>query len=103
MNEVIASEASLDGHASADALQRFHRTVADLSGDPALKLFAGIVLQLSDAHSTFSRRPLQDRHRVVKRIRQLHRAIAKAIIERDAEGARRVVGRYLDGYQNWME
>lgn len=99
----IEAEASLDGNANAESLQRFHFTVADLSGDPALRLFAGIVLQLSDAHSNFARRPRSERDQVVKRIRKLHRQIADAMLAKDVETACRWVRRYLDGYKEWLE
>jgi len=99
----IEKESSLDGNANAESLQRFHFTVADLSGDPALRLFAGIVLQLSDAHSNFARRPRGDRDQVVKRIKKLHRQIADAMLARDVETACRWVRRYLDGYKEWLE
>jgi DNA-binding FadR family transcriptional regulator len=99
----IAAESTLDGNAPAEALQRFHFTLAELSGDPALRLFAGIVLNLSDAHSNFTRRSREDRDKVVRRIRKLHSDIADAVIARNAETARRLVRRYLEGYKGWME
>ena len=101
--EDIAAESSLDGHADADSLQRLHFTIAELSGDPALRLFTGTILRLCDAHSNFSRRPDEDRDRVVRRIKKLHAEIAKAIIARDAETASRFMARYLDGYKGWMD
>lgn len=99
----IAAESVLDGTASADALQRLHFTLADLSGDPALRLFAGIVLQISDAHSNFSRRSGDDRDKVVRRIRKLHRDIAESVIARNAAAACMLMERYLVGYRDWME
>lgn len=103
LREDIAAEDLFDGTAGADELQRFHFTLAELSGDPALRLFSSIVLQLSDAHSNFSRRPREDRDKVVRRIRKLHSEIADAIIARDAAAASALVRRYLDGYRGWME
>ena len=103
LRDDIAAEGMLDGTAGADALQRFHFTLAELSGDPALRLFADIVLQLSDAHSNFSRRPREDRDKVVRRIRRLHREIAEAMLAGDADTACALIGRYLDGYRGWMD
>jgi DNA-binding FadR family transcriptional regulator len=103
LRTVIAAETGLDGDASAEQLQRFHYTVAELCADPVLRLFADIVLRLSDAHSIFSRRPRSDRDKVVKRIKQLHRSIAEAIIARDTQNACRQMRRYLVGYRDWME
>jgi DNA-binding FadR family transcriptional regulator len=103
LRAVIDAEAELDGSATGEDLQRFHFAVAELSGDPALRLFTDIVLRLSDAHSTFARRPRADRDRGVARIKRLHRTIAEAIIARDAAAASRRIRRYLEGYRDWMD
>jgi hypothetical protein len=81
---------------------RFHFTVAELSADPALRLFAAIVLHLSGVHSNFSRRSRQDRDKVVRRIKKLHRDIANAMLARDAQRACRLMSNYLDGYRGWL-
>ncbi|MFL6601883.1 MAG: FadR/GntR family transcriptional regulator [Steroidobacteraceae bacterium] len=98
----IAAEALLDGNASSEALQRFHFTVAELGADPALRLFAAIVLHLSGVHSNFSRRSRQDRDKVVRRIKKFHRDIANAMLARDAQRACRLMSSYLDGYRDWL-
>lgn len=103
LNDEIGAEISFDGHTTARSLQQFHFTVAELSGDPALRFFTGVVLHLSDAHSNFSRRSQSDRDKIVRRIKKLHSDIAKAMIARDAQTACRLMSRYLDGYKSWME
>jgi DNA-binding FadR family transcriptional regulator len=99
----IAAEATLDYTADPRSWQRLHVTIAELSGDPALSLFAGIILRLSESHSNFSRRSRTERTRVVARVKKLHRNIAEAILNRDAETACHWVERYLDGYKEWMD
>ncbi|MGF6981598.1 DNA-binding FadR family transcriptional regulator [Paraburkholderia atlantica] len=101
--ELVAAEAQLDGRAGADELLRFHFLLAELSGDPALRLFNGIVLQLADAHSTFHRRSRSDRDRVVARIKEYHREIARAIIARDRKQARGQIAEYIAGIRTWLE
>ncbi|RKT14241.1 DNA-binding FadR family transcriptional regulator [Paraburkholderia sp. RAU2J] len=101
--EQVAAEAQLDGRAGADELLRFHFLLAELSGDPALRLFGGIVLQLADAHSTFHSRSREHKDRVVARIKHCHREIAHAVIARDRERARTQMANYIAGIRTWLE
>jgi len=103
LHDQIQAEAQLDGGAGADELLRFHFLLAELCGDPALRLFDGIVLQLADTHSTFHRRGRPDRDRVVARIKEYHREIARAIIARDKEQACRQMAQYIAGIRTWLE
>jgi len=99
----VRAEAQLDGSAGAHELLRFHFLLAELCGDPALRLFDGIVLQLADAHSTFDRRSRPERDRVVARIKEYHREIACAVIAHDGEQARRRMTEYIAGISAWLE
>ncbi|WP_233810403.1 FadR/GntR family transcriptional regulator [Paraburkholderia sp. HP33-1] len=103
LRELVQAEVQLDGRAGADELLRFHFLLAELCGDPALRLFTGIVLQLADAHSTFHRRSRPDRDRVVARIKEYHREIARAIIARDSNRARGQIAEYIAGIRTWLE
>ncbi|MEM5451034.1 FadR/GntR family transcriptional regulator [Paraburkholderia guartelaensis] len=103
LRDQVQAEAQLDGSAGADALLRFHFLLAELCGDPALRLFDGIVLQLADAHSTFHRRSRPERDRVVARIKAYHREIACAIIARDKDQARGHMTEYIAGIRTWLE
>jgi len=102
LRDQVEAETRLDGRAGADELMRFHFLLGELCGDPALRLFGGIVLQLADAHSTFHHRSRQDRDEVVGRIKRLHQQIAQAIIARDREQARMHMGRYISGIKAWL-
>ena len=99
---VIADEGGLDGGASASDLQRFHLTVGELSGDPALLLFLRLALQLTDEHSTFAHRPKSHRDKVVSRVKTLHGSIAEAIIDQNAPLAARRMRVYLSGLKEWL-
>lgn len=103
LREQIALETPLDGRAGADALLKFHFLLAELCGNPALRLFDSIVLQLADTHSTFHRRDRADRDRVVARIKTYHKEIACAIMARDRERARAHLNEYVAGIKAWLE
>lgn len=102
LRDQIAREVSLDGHAGADELLRFHFLLGELCGDVALRLFTGVVLQLADAHSTFHSRSRQDRDAVVERVKRLHATIADALIARDREKATAQMAHYIGGIKAWL-
>lgn len=102
LRDQIAREATLDGRAGADELLRFHFLLGELCGDVALRLFAGVVLQLADAHSTFHTRSPEDRDLVVERIKRLHASIAEALIARDREKAMAQMAHYIGGIKAWL-
>ena len=99
----IAREASVDGSADAASLQRLHFTIAELSGDPALRLLADIVLSLSDPHSKFSNFSPRQRDNVVRRLKKYHALIVNSIVARDAPAACALMKRYLEGYMKWAD
>lgn len=103
LRDQLRAEAQLDGQAEADELLRFHFLLAELCGDPALRLFDSVVLQLADTHSTFHRRSRPKRDRVVARIKEYHREIACAVIARDREHARARLAEYVAGIRTWLE
>lgn len=102
LRALVEQERSWDGSATKDDLQRLHHTLAELSGDPALRLFIAIVLRLTEAHSRHSRRPRAERDVLVARITRLHRDIALAVIRRDETRAAAKLSRYLEGLADWM-
>lgn len=100
---VIEAERDMDGNTPPQELQRFHVTVGELSGDPALTLFIRIILRITDAHSTFSQRPFSERDAVVKRIKKYHRKITENIISRRTKPAVETMEAYIDGLKTWMK
>jgi DNA-binding FadR family transcriptional regulator len=103
LRDAIAREAGFDADATTEEVQYLHLLIAELCGDPALGLFARIVLRLSEAHSNFADRPVHDRARVVRNIRKLHAAIVEAMLSRDGSKAIGELRRYLHGYKGWMK
>lgn len=99
---VIQDENGMDGNASAEQLQRFHVTLAELSGDPALAVFARIILDVTDSHSRFSQGSYKERDAVVARIKGFHREIANDIVARDRQAAIARIEKYIDGLMKWM-
>ncbi|HSV47729.1 MAG TPA: FCD domain-containing protein [Ramlibacter sp.] len=99
---LIEQERHWDGSATKDDLQRLHLTLAELSGDPALRLFIAIVLRLTEAHTRHSKLPKPERDALVARITRLHRDIALAVVRRDGSRAASKLSRYLDGLSDWM-
>lgn len=102
LRDQIAAEEGLDGRAGADELLKFHFLLGELCGDAALRLFASVVLQLADSHSTFHSRSLHDRNAVVERIKRLHARIADALIARDKEAALALMEHYIGGIKAWL-
>lgn len=100
---LIEVERKLDGNATKDDLQRLHQTLAELSGDPALRLFIAIVLRLTEVHARHGKRPKAERDALVARVTRLHRDIALAVVRRDAPRAASKLSRYLDGLTEWMK
>jgi len=103
LHEQVAAEASLDGDADAGEFLRFHFLLGELCGDPALRLFSGVVLQLADAHSTFHGCARAERDDVAARIKRCHKGIAEAIVARNGEKARMQLARYVAGIKDWLE
>ncbi len=98
----IEAEAGLDGSAETSEFLRFHFLLGELCGDPALRLFSGVVLQLANAHSTFHSRSAEDRDAVAKRITRFHRDIAQAIVAKDTAVACAQMARYFAGMRAWL-
>lgn len=98
----LEAEAALDGSAGPEEFLRFHFLLGELCGDPALQLFSGVVLQLSDAHSTFHSRTPQDRDAVAARIRRFHKDITLAIAARNGDRARTRMTQYIAGMRAWL-
>ena len=102
LEAVVAAGADLDGNSHVDDLQRFHIVLGDLSGDPALALFIRIILKITDSHSTFRVRPLNDRNAVVARIKRYHRTIADEMLAGNEGAAVEQIEKYINGLIRWM-
>ena len=87
------------GRANDDyATNDFHLLVADLTDNPAMRLFVDILSRVTSRHSertTTLEETAQDVHRV-------HTRIAEAILARDVEAAERRMKRHLDSVVHYL-
>ncbi|WP_322756608.1 FadR/GntR family transcriptional regulator [Frankia sp. Cas3] len=101
IDDQLRAERDLPPDASIQDLQRFHRVLASLTGDPAMELFIDIMLRLTserweqhhDEHA---------RHQLIRAIPRAHRAIAAGILSGDREKARRAMEKHLDAFRAWL-
>jgi DNA-binding FadR family transcriptional regulator len=102
LNKVIAFEKTLDASASASNLQRFHATLALITGDPALYFFLDTLLRMSRFRTKFHQHRNQ-RALVVSAVIKAHAAITRYLLQGDRERARRAMQCHLDALGNWIE
>ena len=84
-----------------------HATIAELSGNPALRLFVDVLVQLT--HSDHGRREYRrtvrtaaDRRRVEAAVHESHVGIVEAMIAGDAGLAKHRMRRHLDAMKPWL-
>lgn len=99
----LALDAALDPRATAADLQRFHRSLAEFTGDETLHFLLRVALNITEERSTFPSRPLAERRAVVGRIRRSNERIARAVVTHDRAAAERAVRRYFAELEDWLE
>jgi DNA-binding FadR family transcriptional regulator len=85
-----------------------HAVIASLSGNPALRLFVDVLIELTTSeHSqrTFRRtaRSAADRARIAAEVHQTHAGIVDAMISGDVSLAVHRMRRHLQAMQPWLE
>jgi DNA-binding FadR family transcriptional regulator len=103
LETLVEWERGLDGDASSDDLQRLHATLADLTGDAALRFLLRVALRLTDDHASFRRRRREEREAGVARIKRLHAGIVAAIVQRQQPLAEARMRRYVAGLEPWLD
>jgi DNA-binding FadR family transcriptional regulator len=103
LRSIVEWERGLDADAAGRDLQRLHSTLADLSGDPALRFLLRVALNLTEDHSSFAGRSRSERDDQVARIRRAHAALVDAIVQQDRSLAEGRMRRYLRGLQVWLD
>jgi Transcriptional regulators len=103
LETLVEGERGLDGDASSDDLQRLHATLADLTGDAALRFLLGVALRLTDDHASFRRQRREEREAAVARIKRLHAGIVAAILQRRQPLAEARMRRYVAGLEAWLD
>ena len=93
-DSVTVLEAILDDE---DALivenQRFHRVLAECSGNPVIVAFALALLTIFDGYAMGAHYDMEARHQIAK----VHRAIRDAIVKHDAKRAHKVTLAHIQG------
>lgn len=84
-------------------LRSFHLELASLSGNPAIGLFAEILMELQSDFTGEPRRDGADRSLAedAEASHKAHRAIYRALLEGDPEQARSVMSRHLTAISAW--
>jgi DNA-binding FadR family transcriptional regulator len=97
LTRYLADEAGMDDGALWEHSLEFHFLLADLTGNPALRLFVEVLGRLTERASTHAgtRSEYQE-------IRRAHRRIGEAVLERDAEAAQRRMNAHLEGVTGWL-
>jgi FCD domain len=103
LRSIVEWEKRLDENATGRDLQRVHATLAELSGDPALRFLLNVALALTEDHASFAGRSRGERASQVARIKRAHAAIVAAILQRDQALAEARIGRYLAGLEEWLD
>jgi DNA-binding FadR family transcriptional regulator len=103
LRSIVEWEKRLDVDATGAQLQRFHSTMADLSGDQTLRFLLRVALGLTDDHASFRGRSPAERSSGVARIRRAHAAIVDAVLRRDQSLAEARIRRYLAGLEDWLD
>jgi DNA-binding GntR family transcriptional regulator len=86
---------------AASDLQRFHRELAQLSGDPAIALFLDVLLGLM-VFQAIGHKAHRRRAAFVAVVCAGHAAIADAVLAADRPRARASMERYLRGLTSWI-
>ena len=94
-------ERTLTPGSSNDDLQRFHRVLATLTGDPAMALFIDVMLRLTNDRWEEARREFEY-DGLVGQIIRAHGIIGAALLAEDRLRARRAMERHLDAFRRWL-
>jgi DNA-binding FadR family transcriptional regulator len=98
--EQLGREVGLDGTASIDELQRFHRLLAGLTKDPAMELFVDVMLHLTGERWQLGG-GIADAG-VVDKVVRAHKAIGRALLGRDRSRAKRAMERHMDAFRGLL-
>lgn len=74
----------------------FHRAIADATHNPVFSYLMSSLLKLLHEHVQLSLAGLEPQSPTAQQLRRQHRALAAAILARDAERARQVAGLHMD-------
>jgi DNA-binding FadR family transcriptional regulator len=98
---VIEVEQIQAKHPRLKQFHRFHLLLAELTGNPALKLFMEIILRVFRFHNRETRMA-ETQWEAQAKARTAHRRIAAAVLARDVVKARAELSRYLEAAAGWI-
>jgi DNA-binding FadR family transcriptional regulator len=87
LREIVAREALCEPVEFVARSHELHMTIADLSGDPALRLFMRVLLNLTGEHSPPAERTARVAARELSIARRAHADIVASVVDRDLERA----------------
>lgn len=96
LDSVDAAYAGSDRREQIRSDVAFHRAIADATHNPVFSYLMSSLLKLLHEHVQLSLAGLEPQSTTAQQLRQQHRALATAILARDAERARQVAGMHMD-------
>lgn len=96
LDSVDAAYAGNDRREQIRSDVAFHRAIADATHNPVFSYLMSSLLKLLHEHVQLSLAGLEPQSTTAQQLRQQHRALATAILARDAERARQVAGLHMD-------
>lgn len=99
LREYLGREEVEVGKSFTEQTHHFHILVAELSGNPALRLFVHVLGRLTGVQSA---RP-RSLKKATKDVHEAHLRIAEAIIDGDPDQAERRMRRHLDAVKDWLQ
>jgi DNA-binding FadR family transcriptional regulator len=95
------TEVPAEGQVPA-AWGHLHVTLAEMSGNPALQLFAEVLTQLTERYARVRRVTQADRVTGTRELERAHRAITDAVVAGDAATAQHYMSVHLDALGAWF-
>lgn len=93
---VDAAYAGNDRHEQIRSDVAFHRAIADAAHNPVFSYLTASLLSLLHDHVQLSLAGLEPQSKTAQQLRVQHRALLDAILDRDAERARRVASGHIE-------
>lgn len=101
LQEYMAREERLVAEALTEHTHDFHILIADLTGNPALRLFVQILGRLTGQRSAQPGSP-EEAEAWAHEVHRAHEKVAEAIIARDTNLAERRMQRHLEALTGWL-
>lgn len=101
LQQYMAREEGLVAGALTEHTHDFHILIAELTGNPALRLFVQILGRLTGRQSVQPSTPAEGA-RWAREVHRAHQKVAEAIIAQDVDLAERRMQRHLEAVTGWL-